>query len=156
MHVETLIALAVQHALRKSMRGLAEQMGIKVASLSDWKTGKSPIPDERIHQLAKIAGLDPKPWLMIIKAEQEGGELGREYMKIFKQIGGLVAVLALVAIGWKVGGLPDLFSLKTQWLATVPMAGFTLAHNVHYAKFALLLVMAFILHGFAANRRSDP
>lgn len=80
------------------MRGLAEQMGITVSSLSDWKVGKSPIPDDRIQQLAKIAGQDPGPWLLLIHSEQDGGELGREWAKLYKRLAG-TAVLAALAVG---------------------------------------------------------
>ncbi|WP_234878684.1 DUF3693 domain-containing protein [Xanthomonas citri] len=76
------------------MRGLAEQMGIKVASLSEWNTGKYPMPDERIRQLAKIAGQDPGPWLLLIHSEQDQGELGREWARLYKRLG--MAAMALV------------------------------------------------------------
>lgn len=96
MHAETLIAMAVQQSLRKSMRGLAEQMGITVSSLSDWKVGKSPIPDDRIQQLAKIAGQDAGPWLLLIHSEQDQGELGREWAKLYKRLAGAAMALFLV------------------------------------------------------------
>jgi len=80
------------------MRGLAEQIGVTVASLSEWNTGKRPIPDDRIQQLAKIAGQDPGPWLLLIRSEQDGGELGREWAKLYKRLAG-TAVLAALAIG---------------------------------------------------------
>ncbi|RBD55301.1 hypothetical protein BRM06_09980 [Xanthomonas oryzae pv. oryzae] len=98
MHAETLIALAVQRALRPTMRGLSEQMGIKVASLSAWKIGASPLPDERITQLAKIAGQDPGPWLLLIHSEQDQGELGREWAKLYKRLG-MTAATILCAMG---------------------------------------------------------
>lgn len=79
------------------MRGLAEQMGIKVASLSDWKTGKSPIPDDRIQQLAKIAGQDAGPWLLLIHSEQDQGELGREWAKLYKRLASAALVVAIAA-----------------------------------------------------------
>ncbi|OWF60527.1 hypothetical protein B1H41_12705 [Xanthomonas vasicola pv. vasculorum] len=98
MHAETLIALAVQQALRPTMRGLSEQMGIKVASLSSWKKGDSPLPDERIRQLARIAGQDPGPWLLLIHSEQDEGDLGREWAKLYKKLG-MIAAGILCAIG---------------------------------------------------------
>lgn len=98
MHAETLIALAVQRALRPTMRGLSEQMGIKVASLSAWKIGASPLPDERITQLAKIAGQDPGPWLLLIHSEQDQGDLGREWAKLYKRLG-MTAATILCAMG---------------------------------------------------------
>src|SRR5690606_20247131 len=77
--------------------GLAEQMGITVSSLSDWKVGKSPIPDDRIQQLAKIAGQDAGPWLLLIHSEQDQGELGREWAKLYKRLASTALVVAIAA-----------------------------------------------------------
>lgn len=96
MHAKTLIALAVQRSLRKSMRALAEQMGVTVATLSEWNTGKRPIPDERIQQLAKLAGQEPGPWLLLIHSEQDGGELGRTWAALAKQLGAVTMAVMLV------------------------------------------------------------
>lgn len=98
MHINTLIELAIQRALRNSLRGLADQMGVSSGILSQWKLGNKPIPDDRIQQLAKIAGQDPGPWLLLIRSEQDGGELGREWAKLYKRLAG-TAVLAALAIG---------------------------------------------------------
>lgn len=98
MHAKTLIALAVQRSLRNSMRALAEQMGVTVATLSEWNTGKRPIPDERIQQLAKLAGQEPGPWLLLIHSEQDGGELGRTWAALAKQLGA-AAVAVLLVVG---------------------------------------------------------
>ncbi|MGS0539361.1 DUF3693 domain-containing protein [Xanthomonas oryzae pv. oryzicola] len=73
-------------------------MGIKVASLSSWKQGDSPLPDERIRQLARIAGQDPGPWLLLIHSEQDEGDLGREWAKLYKKLG-MTAAGILCAIG---------------------------------------------------------
>ncbi|SMQ99287.1 Phage related protein [Xanthomonas fragariae] len=80
------------------MRGLAEQMGVTSAALSEWNKGHKPIPDERIRQLAKIAGQDPGPWLLLIHSEQDQGELGREWAKLYKRLG-ITAAGILCAIG---------------------------------------------------------
>jgi len=78
------------------MRGLAEQIGVTVASLSEWNTGKRPIPDDRIQQLAKIAGQDAGPWLLLIHSEQDQGELGREWAKLYKRLAGAAMALFLM------------------------------------------------------------
>ncbi|WP_394687117.1 DUF3693 domain-containing protein [uncultured Xanthomonas sp.] len=96
MHINTLIELAIQRSLRKSLRGLAEQMNITSGVLSEWKKGNKPIPDERIHQLAKIAGQDAGPWLLLIRSEQDQGELGREWAKLYKRLGATAAVFLCV------------------------------------------------------------
>ncbi|WP_343124080.1 helix-turn-helix transcriptional regulator [Xanthomonas oryzae] len=98
MHVDTLVELAIQRSLRGSLRGLAEQMGISSGALSQWKLGNKPIPDERIQQLARIAGQDPGPWLLLIHSEQDQGELGREWAKLYKRLG-MTAATILCAVG---------------------------------------------------------
>lgn len=97
MHVNTLVELAVQRALRNSLRGLAEQMGVSSGVLSEWKSGTKPIPDERIQQLAKIAGQDAGPWLLLIHSEQDQGELGREWAKLYKRLASTALVVAIAA-----------------------------------------------------------
>lgn len=155
MHVETLIALAVQHALRKSMRGLADQMGIKVASLSDWKTGKSPIPEERVHQLAKIAGQDPGPWLLLIKAEQGEGDLAREWGKLAARLAGMAGAIALAAGAIWAGHEGTVSEL----LASVPVVLYAIPVDpIHIMRNTLIIgLLAYVLHWLATNnRRSDP
>ncbi|MCS3360666.1 DUF3693 domain-containing protein [Xanthomonas translucens pv. translucens] len=71
-------------------------MGITSGVLSEWKKGNKPIPDERIQQLAKIAGQDIGPWLLLIRSEQDQGELGREWAKLYKRLGATAAVFLCV------------------------------------------------------------
>ncbi|QDS18162.1 DUF3693 domain-containing protein [Xanthomonas arboricola] len=94
MHIKTLIELAVQRLDRKSVRSLSERMGIAHGVLYEWRDGKKPVPDERIQQIAKIAGQDPGPWLLLIHSEQDQGDLGREWAKLYKRLG--IAVLGVV------------------------------------------------------------
>ncbi|WP_341273070.1 DUF3693 domain-containing protein [Xanthomonas oryzae] len=98
MHVDTLIELAIQRSLRGSLRGLAEQMGVSSGIVSQWKLGNKPIPDERIQQLARIAGQEAGPWLLLIHSEQDQGDLGREWAKLYKKLG-MTAAGILCAIG---------------------------------------------------------
>ncbi|WP_372379943.1 DUF3693 domain-containing protein [Xanthomonas sp. NCPPB 1062] len=94
MYIKALIGLAVQRLDRKSVRALAERMGIAHGVLYEWRDGKKPVPDERIQQIAKIAGQDPGEWLLLIHSEQDQGELGREWAKLYKRLG--MAAMALV------------------------------------------------------------
>lgn len=98
MHINSLVELAIQRSLRGSLRGLADQMGISSGVLSQWKLGNKPIPDERIQQLARIAGQDAGPWLLLIHSEQDQGELGREWAKLYKRLSA-TAVVFLCVIG---------------------------------------------------------
>ncbi|MBV6746240.1 DUF3693 domain-containing protein [Xanthomonas vasicola] len=94
MYIAALIGLAVQRLDRKSVRALAERMGIAHGVLYEWRDGKKPVPDERIQQIAKIAGQDPGEWLLLIHSEQDQGDLGREWAKLYKRLG--MAAMALV------------------------------------------------------------
>ncbi|UIT53088.1 DUF3693 domain-containing protein [Xylella fastidiosa] len=97
MHTEKLIKLCVQQALRNSVRGLAEELGLNSVSINDWKLGYKPIPEERIRQLAKFAGEDPGHWLLLIKSEQEKGDLGKEWAKLYKKLTATAATLLIGA-----------------------------------------------------------
>lgn len=102
MHVTTLIELAIQRVERKSVRGLAERMGVSHTKVSEWKNGAKPIPEERIQQLAKIAGQDAGPWLLLIKSQQEEGELGRLWASLAKKLGAVAGLLLVAALPYSV------------------------------------------------------
>ncbi|UIX80479.1 DUF3693 domain-containing protein [Xylella fastidiosa] len=95
MKAKTLIDLCIQRSLRKSMRGLADQLGIGHTSLNDWQREIKPMPEERIRQLAKFAGEDPGHWLLLIKSEQEKGDLGKEWAKLYKKLTATAATLLI-------------------------------------------------------------
>ncbi len=77
------------------MRGLADQLGIGHTSLNDWQREIKPMPEERIRQLAKFAGEDPGHWLLLIKSEQEKGDLGKEWAKLYKKLTATAATLLI-------------------------------------------------------------
>lgn len=66
--------------------------------MSQFKNGIIPIPDERVVQIAKIAGENPDLWLLIINAEQTHGEAGKAWARLVKKFGAAAAI-ALVALG---------------------------------------------------------
>lgn len=95
------------------MRGLAEQMGVTSAAISEWNQGHKPIPDERIRQLAKIAGQEPGPWLLLIHSEQDKGELGKEWAKLYKRLG-MAAMALVLCIGAALPGRAQASSAKDE------------------------------------------
>ncbi|WP_434989702.1 DUF3693 domain-containing protein [Xanthomonas melonis] len=111
MHVDTLIELAIQRSLRGSLRGLAEQMGVSSGIVSQWKLGNKPIPDERIQQLARIAGQEAGPWLLLIHSEQDQGDLGREWAKLYKRLG-MAAMGLVLCIGAALPGRAEAAALR--------------------------------------------
>ncbi|MDD0923772.1 DUF3693 domain-containing protein [Xylella fastidiosa] len=63
----------------------------------EWRNGTKPIPDERIRQLAKIAKEDAGKWLLLIRSEQDKGELGKEWEKLYKKLTATAATLLIGA-----------------------------------------------------------
>lgn len=104
MYIKALVGLAVQRLDRKSVRALAERIGVTHSVLYEWRDGKKPVPDERIQQIAKIAGQDPGEWLLLIHSEQDQGDLGRVWAKLYKRLG-ITAAGILCAIGLTVNPL---------------------------------------------------
>ncbi|MCD8456525.1 hypothetical protein FUT69_08405 [Xylella taiwanensis] len=98
MYVKKLIELAVQRLDRSNVHALAERLEIAHGVLYEWRNGTKPIPDERIRQLAKIAGEDAGHWLLLIRSEQDKGDLGREWAKLYKRLTTTVATL-VVGVG---------------------------------------------------------
>ncbi|ARO68580.1 hypothetical protein B9J09_05630 [Xylella fastidiosa subsp. pauca] len=98
MHATKLIELAVQRLDRKNVRALAERIDIAHGVLYDWKNGNKPIPNERIQELAKIAGEDAGQWLLLIRSEQDQGELSKEWEKLYKRLTATAAAL-IVGVG---------------------------------------------------------
>ncbi len=97
MHTKILINLAVQHIDRKNVRALAERLEIAHGVMYEWRNGTKPIPDERIQQLAKIAGEDAGRWLLLIRSEQDKGDLGKEWAKLYKRLTATAATLIIGA-----------------------------------------------------------
>lgn len=95
-HVEKLLDKAAHKCERPSYRALAERMGVTSASLSQFKLGQVPMPDERIVQAAKIAGEDPDLWLLIVKAEQTQGEAGKVWARLARKFGAAAAIFLCV------------------------------------------------------------
>jgi DNA-binding transcriptional regulator YdaS (Cro superfamily) len=58
MQVQALIDKAAK--LCGSQNRLADELRVSSGRLSEWRTGKSACPDEKIVELAEIAGLDPE------------------------------------------------------------------------------------------------
>ncbi|WP_230598938.1 DUF3693 domain-containing protein [Xanthomonas albilineans] len=93
--------------------------------MNDWRRGLKPVPDERIRQLAKFAGQDPGVWLLLIHSEQDEGDLGREWAKLYKRLASATIAL-LMCIGT---ALPD--HAKASHINALHEA-----QTRHYAKFA--------------------
>ena len=76
---------------------IARALTLQRQTISDYRKGKRPIPDERVVDLALLAGLDPGLTLLKMKAHYADGR-SREYWEgLAKRV--LASVLA-VALGF--------------------------------------------------------
>jgi transcriptional regulator with XRE-family HTH domain len=112
----------MHHTDRRSLRPFGELIGVSHTKVAEWKNGESPMPEERIRQIAKLANQDPGPWLLLIKSEQEGGELGREWAKLAKRLAATAALLAVVIFP----ALPSHAQAAREAVSA--------AQGIHYAK----------------------
>lgn len=100
--------------------GLAEKLGVSRQLVNQWRKGANPMSDERIAQIAGIAGEDVSTWLVLVRAEQTHGDAGRAWAKLARQLG---AAAALAVVGLFV-------ALPGQARAS---AGANLNESTHYA-----------------------
>ncbi|WP_080507213.1 DUF3693 domain-containing protein [Xylella fastidiosa] len=97
MQQKLLIDLAIQHSLRNSLRGLAEQINVSSGVLSEWRNEIKPIPNERIAQICKIAETDGATWMAKIHAEKAQSPIERAIWK--SMLERLTATAATLLIG---------------------------------------------------------
>ncbi|TNV96970.1 hypothetical protein C5H21_13990 [Xylella fastidiosa] len=97
MQQKLLIDLAIQHSLRNSLRGLAEQINVSSGVLSEWRNDIKPMPDERIAQICKIAETDGATWMAKIHAEKAQSPTERAVWK--SMLERLTATAATLIVG---------------------------------------------------------
>ena len=90
--VNKLLDKARESCSTTSDAAFAERIGVTRQLVSQWRTGKTPLPDERIAQLARISKDDPGRWLVAIRAEQSHGEAAKAWTVLSKRIGAAAAV----------------------------------------------------------------
>lgn len=100
---------------------LAERLGVTTATMSQWCTGKVPLSDSRIEEIARIAGENAGFWAIAMKVERTKSASLRRSMETFLKVGGVFAVM-LLANPSSLGDAP-----------IFPTNGS--GHSVHYAKF---------------------
>jgi hypothetical protein len=100
----TYVALLLDKAKTKvspaNYSGLADRMGVTRQLVSQWKNDVVPLPDERIAQLAKIAGEDAAKWLVAVHAERAHGEAKRGWLQAARQLG----IAAAIVVGFALPG----------------------------------------------------
>lgn len=112
-------SLASDHAL-------ADRLQVSRQLVSQWRTGKNPLSDERVAQLARLCKEDAGQWLVAIRAEQSQGDAARAWATLARRLGAAAAV-GVVAL------LP--FHSPTD------AATLTADQAMHYAKWTLALAL---------------
>ncbi|MGR2927800.1 helix-turn-helix domain-containing protein [Acidithiobacillus ferriphilus] len=98
MNAQDLLEAAKTHT-GLSQNGLAEAIGIRQPTLSQWNAGKTELSDETYIKLAKLAGVDPTEVIIekhMRKAGPEGRKVWATLAKALPKSAVLLVVVALV------------------------------------------------------------
>ncbi|WP_329892985.1 DUF3693 domain-containing protein [Stenotrophomonas sp. SMYL20] len=98
-----------------SDNALAQRLGMTRAVVSTWRSGRNPIPDERIAQLCALGKLDGPLWIAMIHAERAQSATERALWRLMlDRMSAAAAVVALVALS-----MPGLANAKTAQIQAV-------------------------------------
>ncbi|MCU1054627.1 hypothetical protein JAK47_08800 [Stenotrophomonas maltophilia] len=101
-----------------SDNALAQRLGMTRAVVSTWRSGRNPIPDERIAQLCALGKLDGPLWIAMIHAERAQSATERALWRLMlDRMGAAAAAVALVALS-----MPGLANAKTAQIQAVSAA----------------------------------
>ncbi len=101
-----------------SDNALAQRLGLTRAVVSTWRSGRNPIPDERIAQLCALGKLDGPLWIALIHAERAQSATERALWRLMlDRMSAAAAVVALVALS-----MPGLANAKTAQIQAVSAA----------------------------------
>jgi transcriptional regulator with XRE-family HTH domain len=91
---------AVKERTGLSNTALAEALGVKQPTVSQWRSGRgSPIPEERVLQLCKLAGItDTGPWLLGIHADNVRDKAARKALESLLDRLKAAAIAGVVAV----------------------------------------------------------
>ena len=84
--VQKLLDKARAKCSSPTYKALAEKLDVTPQTVSQWKAGAVPISDERIAQIARIAGEDGGEWLLTIHS-QDNGAAGRAWRGLQQRLG---------------------------------------------------------------------
>lgn len=111
-----------------SDNALAQRLGLTRAVVSTWRSGRNPIPDERIAQLCALGKLDGPLWIALIHAERAQSATERALWRLMlDRMSAAAAVVALVALS-----MPGLANAKSAQNQAV--SGGLLTHSVYYVQ----------------------
>jgi transcriptional regulator with XRE-family HTH domain len=81
-----LLDLAKEKCQCATDAALAGRIHVSRAYLSSWRNGKDVMPDDRVVQLALLAGVDPADWLVLITTEQTTGATHRAWERVLQRL----------------------------------------------------------------------
>ncbi|WP_313440470.1 DUF3693 domain-containing protein [Stenotrophomonas sp.] len=112
-----------------SDNALAQRMGLTRAVVSTWRSGRNPIPDERIAQLCALGKLDGPWWIAMIHAERAQSTTERALWRLMlDRMSAAAAVVALVALSMP--GLANAKSANIQGVSDLDGGGMYIMFNV--------------------------
>lgn len=77
---------AAQTKTGLSQNKLAEALGIRQPTLSQWNSGKADLSDDTYTRLAELAGIDPAVILIEKHARKAGPEAARAWARVRKAL----------------------------------------------------------------------
>jgi len=98
MNAQELLEAAKTHT-GLSQNGLAEAIGIRQPTLSQWNAGKTELSDETYIKLARLAGVDPTEVIIekhMRKAGPEGRKVWAHLAKALPKSAALLVVIAFL------------------------------------------------------------
>lgn len=119
----------------RSDRQAALRLGVKVQTVSNWRTRGSQAEAATIDSICKQLGEDPMPWLLRIQSEQGGTESANSkvWQNVAMRLGVSLSALALVldglaaaaTTGWAsaMEGSLELMSLASPVSRMLPVLG---------------------------------
>ena len=99
MNAQELLEAAKTHT-GLSQNGLAEAIGIRQPTLSQWNAGKTELSDETYIKLAKLAGVNPTEVIIethMRKAGPEGREIWANLAKALPKSAGMMAITGIMS-----------------------------------------------------------
>lgn len=94
-----LVDKAITMCSPSNSSALAIRLRVSRQLVSKWRTGESPMADERVTEIARIARVDPLPWLAAIRAEESGGETQRAWREAAKRLGWAACLMLMLGGG---------------------------------------------------------
>lgn len=76
--------------------GTARRLDITRQTISHWRSGRYPMPEEQITAIAQIAHESPEKWLVLIAAEQSQGATHRAWLKAAERLGIAASLVMLL------------------------------------------------------------